>query len=105
METEIIELIIEIAAITFFTRFVFAVKPGKAETSQEWRKSYLPIAIFTTIIVPSLLAPYGELELSIQNEYLIAGIVTLLAAHKKKNLTHIVIIGILVVFLLRFFQY
>jgi branched-subunit amino acid transport protein len=75
----------------------------KTKISENWNRwiVYIPIAVFTTIIVPSLLAPNGALELSVQNEYLIAGIVTLLIAYKTKNLAGTVIIGILIIILLR----
>ena len=103
MEAEIIGLIIGIAALTFFTRFAFAVILRKTKIFEKWGKLmiYVPIAVFTTIIVPALLAPKEELEFSIQNEYLIAGIVALLIAYKTKNLVGTVIIGISIILVLR----
>lgn len=103
METEIIGLIMGIAALTFFTKFAFAAILKKTEVSENWNKrlAYIPIAVFTTIIVPTLLAPNEVLELSVQNEYLIAGIAAFLVAYKTKNLAGTVIIGILTVLLLR----
>ncbi|MEM3673573.1 MAG: AzlD domain-containing protein [Candidatus Bathyarchaeia archaeon] len=103
METEIIGLIMEIAALTFFTKFALAVILKKVEISESWNKrlAHIPIAVFTTFIVPSLLAPNEVFELSVQNEYLIAGIVAFLAAYKTKNLAGTVIIGISTVLLLR----
>lgn len=105
MEVEIIGLITEIAILTFFTRFAFAVLIRKIKISEKWDRwiIHIPIAVFTTIIVPSLLAPTGKLELSVQNEYLIAGMVTFLVAYKTKNLAGTVIIGISVICLLRVF--
>jgi branched-subunit amino acid transport protein len=103
LETEIIGLITGIAALTFFTKFAFAVILKKVEISEKWNKrlAYIPIAVFTTIIVPSLLAPNETLELSIQNEYLIAGIAAFLVAYKTKNLAGTVLIGIVIVLSLR----
>jgi branched-subunit amino acid transport protein len=105
LETEITGLIIGIAILTFFTRFAFVVILRKTKISEKWNRliSYIPIAVFTTIIVPSLLAPNEKLELSVQNEYLIAGIVTLLIAYKTKNLAATVIIGISIICILRIF--
>jgi len=104
LEAEIIELIIGIAALTFFTRFAFAVILKKDKISEKWSKwmVYVPIAVFTTIIVPALVAPKEEIDFSIQNEYLIAGIVALLIAYKTKNLAGTVILGISIILLLRF---
>lgn len=62
---------------------------------------YVPIAVFTTIIVPALLLPSGELDISFQNEYLIAGIIALLVAYKTKNVVGTVIIGISSILFLR----
>ncbi|MGB9671551.1 MAG: AzlD domain-containing protein [Candidatus Norongarragalinales archaeon] len=103
METEIIGLIMGIATLTFFTRFAFAAILRKTKISEKWERwlAYIPIAVFTTIIVPSLLAPNEKLELAIQNEYLIAGIIAFLVAYKTKNLAGTVLIGILTVLLLR----
>ena len=104
MEAEIIGLITGMAVLTFFTRFAFAVIFKKANIS---RKSsammiYVPIAVFTTIIVPTLFLPQEKLDISINNEYLIAGLISLLFAYKTKNLVGTVIIGISVILLLRF---
>lgn len=103
MEAEIIELILEIAILTFFTRFAFVVIFKRVKISEGWNKwmIYVPIAVFTTIVVPALLSPRGELNISIHNEYLIAGIIALLVAYKTKNLMGTVIIGISVILLLR----
>jgi branched-subunit amino acid transport protein len=92
-----------IAALTFFTKFAFAVILKKVKISENWNKrlAYIPTAVFTTIIVPSLLAPNEVLELSVRNEYLIAGIAAFLVAYKTKNLAGTVIIGISTVLLLR----
>lgn len=104
MEAEIIELIVGIAILTFFTRFAFAMIFKRVKVSERWNRwmIYVPIAVFTTIIVPALLSPKGELDTSIQNEYLIAGIIALLVAYKTKNLVGTVIIGISIILLLRF---
>lgn len=104
METEIIGLIIGMAVLTFFTRFASAVL-FKGENISKKRNAlmiYVPIAVFTTIIVPALLFPKEKLDISIYNEYLIAGLISLLFAYKTKNLMGTVIIGISVILLLRF---
>lgn len=103
METEIVGLITGIAVLTFFTRFSSTAILRRTEVSEGWNKwmIYIPIAVFTTIVVPSLIAPNEELKLSIQNEYLIAGIISFLVAYKTKNLAGTVIVGILAIFLVR----
>ena len=104
MEAEIIELIIGMAVLTFFTRFASSVMFKRVNISKKWNALmiYVPIAVFTTIIVPALLLPKEKLDISINNEYLIAGLISLLFAYKTKNLVGTVIIGISVILLLRF---
>jgi branched-subunit amino acid transport protein len=104
LEEQIIGLIIGMAVLTFFTRFAFAVLFKGRNASKKWNALiiYVPIAVFTTIIVPALLFPEEKLDISINNEYLIAGLISLLFAYKTKNLVGTVIIGISVILLLRF---
>lgn len=104
MEAEIIELIVGMAILTFLTRFAFALAFKRFKVSEKWNALmiYVSIAVFTTIIVPALLLPEEKLDISIQNEYLIAGLIALLVAYKTKNLVGTVIIGISIILLLRF---
>jgi len=104
MEIEIVALIIGIAAATFLTRsaFVFTYKKIKVSGSCNKWMAYIPIAIFTTILVPALLLPEGELDISIQNEYLIAGAIVLLVASRTRSLAGTVVIGISVILFLRY---
>lgn len=104
METEIICLILGVAALTFLTRFAFAVAFKKLASLPKWNRwlMYVPVAVFTTIIVPALLLPRGWLDLSIYNEYLIAGVAAVLVAYKTRNLAGTVVVGIATVLLLRF---
>jgi|tagenome__1003787_1003787.scaffolds.fasta_scaffold17242714_1 branched-subunit amino acid transport protein len=48
---------------------------------------FIPPAVLTAIIVPNLLAPDGtQVNLSLTNDYLVAGIVTAVVAWRSKNL-------------------
>jgi len=104
LEAEITSLIIGMTVLTFFTRFASAIILRRVNVSEKWNAlmTYVPIAVFTTIIVPALLTPREKLDVSIQNEYLIAGLISLLFAYKTKNLVGTVIIGIAVILFLRF---
>lgn len=104
MEAEIIGLIIGMAALTFFARFASAMILRRVNASEKWNALmiYIPITVFTTIIAPALLMPEERLDVSIQNEYLVAGLVSFFFAYKTKNLGGTVIIGISVILLLRF---
>jgi branched-subunit amino acid transport protein len=54
---------------------------------------FIPPAVLTAIIVPSLLAPAGDIEFSLTNDYLVAGLVTALVATRTKNLLLTLAIG------------
>ena len=55
---------------------------------------YIPPAVLTAIIVPSLLAPDGDtLQLGLNNAYLAAGIVAALIAWRTNNLLLTILLG------------
>jgi branched-subunit amino acid transport protein len=58
---------------------------------------FIPPAVLTALIVPALLAPDGEeINISLSNDYLIAGLVTALVAWRTKNLLLTLAVGMLV---------
>jgi branched-subunit amino acid transport protein len=64
---------------------------------------FIPPAVLTAIVVPTLLAPNGtELNLSLRNDYLIAGLVTVVVAWRSKNLLLTLGIGMATLWLWRF---
>ena len=55
---------------------------------------FIPPALLTAIIVPTLLDPVGEgLNFSLGNDFLVAGIITILVAWRTKNLLLTLAIG------------
>jgi branched-subunit amino acid transport protein len=57
-----------------------------------WLK-YIPAAVLSAMLVPSLLLPAGEVDISFSNLYLMAAFPTLLAGWKSKSLFLAVIVG------------
>jgi len=75
------------AAVTYLTRATFLVLFGRL-TMPGWLARglrYIPLGIMSAFIAPSLLAPKGVLDISINNYYLLAGIVASLVALRWKN--------------------
>jgi branched-subunit amino acid transport protein len=103
MRPEIILLIAGMAAVTFITRFAFIVLFRKASFSERlsrWLR-FIPIAILSTLIAPTILMPQGSLNLSFHNSYLLAGITSVGVAFKTKNIIATVAAGMAVILLLR----
>lgn len=100
MRTDIILIIIGMAVVTFLTRFgcllVFR-QTGMPAFLTGWLR-HVPTAILTALILPSLLLPKGYLDLSLQNHYLLAGILASLVAYKSRNILATVGVGIMVMF-------
>ena len=104
MRKEIALLIIGTALITFLTRYSFVMLFRNKVFSKRvvnWLK-YIPIAILTTLIVPTVLVPKGKLDMTLNNDYFIAVIVSVLIAYKTKNVIITIICGMSVVLAFRF---
>ena len=105
MRSEVFYLIIGMALVTYFTRigalalFRFT---GVPTWLNRWLK-YVPVAILTALIVPSLLLPKGYLDISLNNHYLLAGIAAAIVAYKSRNIIATLSIGMSIMFVLKLF--
>jgi len=102
MRNEIIILIGGMAIMTFITRFaslgIFRTT-GMPAWLDRWLK-HLPTAILTALIVPALLLPKGELFISWQNHYLVAGLLSAVIAYRSRNIVATLGAGMLTMILL-----
>jgi len=64
---------------------------------------YFPVAVLSAFVVPLVLAPEGRLWLSLQNEALLAGLLTLPVAVLSRSLIVTVIAGSVIMALIRVF--
>jgi len=104
MRTEIVLIIMGMAAVTFFTRFASAVlfrQTGVPVWFERWMK-HVPTGILTALIVPALLLPKGYLDISIHNHYLLAGLVATVATCLFRNAIVTMSLGLVVMLSLRF---
>jgi branched-subunit amino acid transport protein len=88
-------LILGMALVTVATRYpvlAFVSKAGLPPSLLAALK-FVPPAVLTAIIVPTLLAPNGELDITLSNDYLVAGLVTTFVAWRSKNLLLTLAIG------------
>jgi len=103
MRSEVFYIIVGMALVTFFTRFgtlaLFRFT-GVPTWLNRWLK-YVPVAILTSLIVPTLLLPKGYLDISLNNHYLIAGIVAAIVAYKSRNIIATMGLGMIIMLVLK----
>lgn len=103
MRSDIVLIILGMAAVTFLTRFgaqlVFR-GAGIPSWLHRWLK-HVPIGILTALIVPSLVLPRGSLDLTWHNPYLLAGFVAAFAAWRFRNVPLTMGVGMATILLLR----
>lgn len=92
-----IALISGMFVITFGIRFIMFAFAGKM-TFPDWLAmalKFVPPAVLTAIIVPSVVMPKGIIDLSWHNQYLVAGIVAFVIALITKSLMKTILFGML----------
>lgn len=96
-------LILGMAAITFLMRYsLFAWPNLRFPPLVRQGLHYVPTAVLTAIVVPGMLLPDGaHWHLTLDNAYLLAGVVSIGIAAISRNLLATIGGGLLVFFLLR----
>ncbi|MHC1715195.1 MAG: AzlD domain-containing protein [Acidaminococcaceae bacterium] len=95
MRNEILIIIFSMAVVTFATRFGCVALFRQTEMPiwlERWLK-HIPTAILTALIVPALLLPKGQLDLTWHNHYLLAGILAAIVAYKSHNIVFTIVLG------------
>ncbi len=105
MRSEIMLIILGMAAVTFLTRFgavALLKQTGLPTWFERWFK-HLPTAVLTALIVPGVILPQGRIDLSLHNHYLLAGIVTAMVAYRCRNAILTMGLGLISILSLRWF--
>jgi branched-subunit amino acid transport protein len=91
--------------ITFGMRFSLIFLFGKFEIPETMRKAlhYVPPAVLSAIILPELLYRSNQLDISLGNTRLLAGIVAILVARFSKNTLLTILAGMIALLLLQLF--
>jgi branched-subunit amino acid transport protein len=96
-------MILGMAAVTFGVRyFLFAL--GERLRMAPWIEAslkFIPPAVLSAIILPAVLLPQGEWEISPSNPYLVAALATTAAGLMTRNLLATIAIGLLAFFAFR----
>jgi branched-subunit amino acid transport protein len=88
-------LVAGMALVTFGARYPVLVLVGKMPLPQPVLRAlkFVPTAVLTAIIAPAVLFPRGPLELGLNNEYLVAAVISSLVAWRSRNVLLTIVIG------------
>jgi branched-subunit amino acid transport protein len=83
---------------TFTIRAFFVLLVGRREIPPLARRAlyFIPPAVLTAIIMPELLLPRGELEISLTNPNLLAGLVAVVVAWRTRSVLLTIVVGMAV---------
>ena len=96
-DTTFIIIILGAMVVTYIPRMLPLVLLSKSKLPKKVEEflDYIPIAILGSILFSTLIYRNDSIDLSIDNEYLIAGILTVIVAKFVKRVDVIVIFGII----------
>ena len=88
---------------TYATRLSFFVVFGRRGVPDSLARPlrYIPPAVFSAIVFPELFMPGGQLDLSLGNLRLIAGLLAALVAWRTRNIVLTILAGMLVLWILQ----
>ncbi|MFK7996417.1 MAG: AzlD domain-containing protein [Granulosicoccus sp.] len=97
-------LVLGMMAVTFGVRYPILALTGRISLPPWLARAlgYVPVAVLCAIAVPIMLAPAGELSLSINNEYLVAGIAAIVFVAVTRHLLWTIVLGMALFLALRF---
>ena len=90
--------------LTFGMRFSFIYLLGKFELPDTLRRAlrFVPPSVLSAIVVPELFIRSGQLDLSLTNFRILAGVLAVLVAWKTKNTLLTILAGLLSLLILEF---
>lgn len=91
--------------ITFGMRFSFIYLFGRLHVPETLRKAlhYVPPAVLSAIIFPELFLHNQQLDISLHNQRLLAGVIAVIVAYLTKNTLFTILAGMLALVLLQVF--
>ena len=98
-------LILGMMAVTFGVRYPVLALSGRVRMPPWLVKAlgYVPVAVLSAMAVPMMLAPQGAMQLSFDNEYLVAGIASIVFVAVSRHLLWTIVLGMALFLALRFF--
>jgi branched-subunit amino acid transport protein len=91
-----------VGILTYATRLSFILIFGQRDIPIRFRQAlrFVPSAVLTAIIFPEILIRNGELDLSLSNEWLLAGVAATIVAWFSKNVVATILAGMIILVLL-----
>ena len=88
---------------TYATRLSFFVIFGRRGVPERLARPlrYIPPAVFSAIVFPELLMPGGQLDISLNNLRLIAGLLAALVAWRTRNILWTIVAGMAALWVLQ----
>ncbi len=102
MEVKVLLIIIGMAVVTYLPRVLPIVSLSKIPLPRivlRWL-SFIPVAVLSALLFPSLVVTEGKLNLSFNNEFLLAAVPAFIIAFWKKSLVLTVVVGMVSLVLL-----
>lgn len=105
MNTSELILIGGMTLVTFGIRYFLLAFADRIELPNLLKDSlkFIAPAVLTAITVPAVLMPAGKFDISLDNPYLISGVMALFAGIISKNVLITIFIGLLTFFLYQIF--
>jgi branched-subunit amino acid transport protein len=88
-------LILGMMLVTFGVRYPVLALIGRLQLPPFVIRAlrFVPVAVLTAIVMPVMMMPQGQLALTPDNAYLIAGIAAIVIAWRSKNLLLTIVLG------------
>ncbi len=103
MTQEEIILIFGMMLVTFGVRYPVLAILGRITMPERVQNAlrYVPVAVLMAIIAPAMLMPQGNVEFSMDNAYLVAGIIAIVIAWRTKSLLWTIVLSMMLFLLWR----
>ncbi len=90
--------------LTFGMRLSFIYLLGRMDIPDRLRRSlrFVPPAVLSALVVPELLMPGGQLDVSFDNHRWLAGLVAVLVAWRTKSILLTILAGMAALLILQF---
>ncbi|WP_394179381.1 AzlD domain-containing protein [Marinomonas posidonica] len=97
-------IILGMFIVTFGVRFVLLARAHKVTMPSyvEQGLKYVPVAVLTAIITPMVLMPSGEMEVSLDNPWLLGAMAAFLVGIFRQQQLLTIVTGVLVFFVARY---
>ena len=96
-------IVLGMGLITHSQRLSMILTSGRLTISEPLRRAlrFAPAAVLSAILIPEMLQPGGQLDISLGNERMLAGLVAIVVAWRTQNMLLTVALGMVVLWILQ----